>query len=185
MELEIYKLIYETEGKRKDFRILGDEFVKNNENRAKLIINNKKFYLQNKITIKKRRIYELKIKMILITNLYNKSYMFKDCTSLIHFSIKDKIDINIKDDDNNEENIFLFEKKEEKEEKEEKEIKNIFDEKDGYSSFNKSGVSEWPYNKENSFNNLSITRLKYENENQDIIYLFLFVSLKLNNLNRK
>ena len=57
MELETYKMIYEIdekEEKNEKFRILGDEFVNNNKNRAKLIINNKKCDLESKRPIEKR-----------------------------------------------------------------------------------------------------------------------------------
>ena len=66
MELEIYKMIYEIdekEEKDEKFRILGDEFVKNNKNKAKLIIKNKKCDLQSERPVKKRRdIFDPKIK---------------------------------------------------------------------------------------------------------------------------
>ena len=151
MEIETYKMIYEKERTQKKLIILGDEFVKNNKNRAKLIIENKKNYLTSELKMKRRWrwIYELKIKMILIKNLYNKSYMFKDCEKLIDFSIKDKNEKNIKDVNNYEEDNI-------KEKEKEIEVENIFDD-DGYSSFNQSEVSKWFSHSAKSFIDLTIT----------------------------
>ena len=39
--MEIYKATYKTETNSCNLRILGEEFVKNNRNKIKLIINNK------------------------------------------------------------------------------------------------------------------------------------------------
>ena len=39
--MEIYKATYKTETNSGNLRILGEEFVKNNRNKIKLIINNK------------------------------------------------------------------------------------------------------------------------------------------------
>ena len=81
MELEIYKLKYKIfENYINNLRILGDDFVKNNRNKAKLIINNKKYLPESLISI--NNIKKLKIKLILNKNIYNKSCMFKNCDLL-------------------------------------------------------------------------------------------------------
>ena len=69
MEAEIYKMFYEIHivEKVNELKILGDEFVKNNKNRAKLIIKNKKIHLKNKLHIYRK--YDIKIKMILVKNV--------------------------------------------------------------------------------------------------------------------
>ena len=79
MEAELYKMTYKFE-KNKVLRILGEEFVKNNRNKGKLIINNRKFFLEGELLINK--IKKNNIKMKLNKNIFNKSYMFKNCESL-------------------------------------------------------------------------------------------------------
>ena len=107
MEEEKYKMIYKIkinkilEDKVRDLikeqnikkeltsnyiRILGHDFVKNNKNKAKLIINNKKYKLREFINyknIKEFTIDKLKIEMILSKDLSNISYIFENCTQLI------------------------------------------------------------------------------------------------------
>ena len=51
MEFEIYEMIYKIGKDIKDLRILGDIFVKNNKNKGKLIINNKKYPIKSYISI--------------------------------------------------------------------------------------------------------------------------------------
>ena len=80
MELEIFKLTHKKEIKANNLRILGEEFVKNNKNKGKLIINNKKYPL--KVFISDYVLKERKIKMILRKDIYNKSCLFKNCDSL-------------------------------------------------------------------------------------------------------
>ena len=63
-------------------QILGKEFVRNNANKGKLIINNRKSCLKSYIDIKNSKKAILKLKMIFYENSYNKSNMFKNCVSL-------------------------------------------------------------------------------------------------------
>ena len=42
MEVDIYKMLYKIKNTNINLRILGDIFVRNNKNKGKLIINNKK-----------------------------------------------------------------------------------------------------------------------------------------------
>ena len=51
MELEIYELKYKKVENNNNLRILGEDFVKNNRNKAKLIINNKKYLPESLILI--------------------------------------------------------------------------------------------------------------------------------------
>ena len=95
MEVERYKMIY-TKLIREDledevpyvltdiimedivndyFRILGNDFVKNNENKGKLIINNKKYKLKEFINIKEFKKDKIKIYMILSKELSNISHL--------------------------------------------------------------------------------------------------------------
>ena len=88
MAEEIYQMKFITEDNIGNLRILGKEFVKNNLNKAKLIISNKKSRLKSLISI-----YNLKnnkIKMILSKDIINKNGMFKNCLyleSLSEYSI--------------------------------------------------------------------------------------------------
>ena len=50
--MEIYIMTYKIENDQKKLKLLGEEFVKNNKNKGKLIINNKKVSLKDKIAIK-------------------------------------------------------------------------------------------------------------------------------------
>ena len=117
MEVSIYKLIYKTkidkklEDKilhadiepkvKKEFksnkyiRILGHYFVKNNKNKAKLVINNKKSKLKELVYYvrgpEKFKDDKLKINLILGKELSNISHIFENCTKLKKFSIYDNI----------------------------------------------------------------------------------------------
>ena len=51
METEIYKMLYKINKNMTNLTILGEEFAKNNKNKGKLIIKNKKFRLKNVIKI--------------------------------------------------------------------------------------------------------------------------------------
>ena len=64
---------------KRKLRIIGEYFCRKNKNKGKLIINNKKTYLKEFINIINISKEQIKIKMVLNNNLYNKSYMFKDC----------------------------------------------------------------------------------------------------------
>ena len=70
----------------KSIRIFGDEFVKNNKEKCKIIINEKEIKLCSHININinqinSNKIYE--IKLIGINNIINMSYMFYKCSSLL------------------------------------------------------------------------------------------------------
>ena len=87
MELEYCMMKYKIQDLEQGYylKILGDHFIINNKNKAKLIINNRKSNLSEFIEIKNLYEEEIKLKMVLNKNIYNKSYMFKDCKSLLHF----------------------------------------------------------------------------------------------------
>ena len=100
MEAEIYQMIYirkinETlfkleydepklydEIKSGNIRILGHDFVENNKNKNILIINNKKNKLKEFINDREFKGDEIKIKMILIKELYDIAHMFEYCLNL-------------------------------------------------------------------------------------------------------
>ena len=72
-------------------RILGEYFCRNNKNKGKLIINNRKSDLQEFIDIENNNEKQAKIKMILSKNIYDKSCMFKDCISIFELSLNDNV----------------------------------------------------------------------------------------------
>jgi len=92
-------------------RILGEYFCRNNKNKGKLIINNRKSDLQEFIDIENNNEKQAKIKMILSKNIYNKSCMFKDCISLFELTINDNLEY-LKNNQNLETNNFESEKNE-------------------------------------------------------------------------
>ena len=79
----------------KIIRVLGNEFIRNNRNKIKFIIKNKKSKLVEYIDISNIKEDEIKIKLVLKDNISNKSFMFKDCESLIKLSIKTDRKINL------------------------------------------------------------------------------------------
>ena len=118
MEVEKYKMIYTTKIKKElkdkitkfyigqklkkeiysdNIRILGHDFVKNNKNKAKLIINNKKYGLKDLVNYKEFINDKIKINMILSKDISNISHMFKNCVKLLKISIDDDF-ININDE---------------------------------------------------------------------------------------
>jgi len=74
-----------------NIRILGHNFVRNNTNKAKLIINNKKYILKEIINSKEFNYNKIKINIILSKDISNISYMFMNCSKLLEISIYDDI----------------------------------------------------------------------------------------------
>ena len=90
METEKYKMIYQIK-KQEDINILGKKFAENNKNKGKIVYNNKKYKLNYIFSIKGIKGINLKLKMILDKNSYNKNFIFENCRSLIQISIYDDI----------------------------------------------------------------------------------------------
>ena len=117
MEIERYKMIYTKikieelkkkliydakiliyiENENYYIRILGKDFVKKNENKGKLIINNKKYKLKEFIKAKEFKDNQIKINMILSKELSNISYLFDNCEKLKEFYFCDD-EINMEDE---------------------------------------------------------------------------------------
>ena len=110
MEVERYKMVYTTiiskilidelsytnskiykEMKSDNIRILGNDFVKTNKNKGKLIINNKKYNLKEFVNINEIKYDKIKINMILSKGLSNISHIFENCAKLKEFSFCDDI----------------------------------------------------------------------------------------------
>ena len=87
-----YQMKYRIIGKGR-YRILGKDFVKNNGNKGKLIIRNKKKRIGEFIKIKTCKKI-LNIGLLITRDICNISNMFKECGSLISIEspISDKID---------------------------------------------------------------------------------------------
>ena len=88
MEVELYKMTYKLEKDIDTIRILGEDFVKNNKNKGKLSINHKKYPLKEFISSIVNE--PIKMKMILMHNIYNRSCIFKMCDSLDSISQESK-----------------------------------------------------------------------------------------------
>ena len=73
-----------------NIRILGDDFVKNNLNKAKLIINNKKNKLKGIINGIKTKDDKIKINILLNNKLVNFSHMFENSVLLKEISFYNK-----------------------------------------------------------------------------------------------
>ena len=74
MEVELYKMAYKIEKDIDKIRILGEDFVKNNINKGKLSINHKKYPLKEFVSSIGNE--SIKMKMILMHNIYNRSFRF-------------------------------------------------------------------------------------------------------------
>ena len=82
MENEKYVMFYQIHLNNNILRILGEEFVKNNKNKGKIIYSNKKYHLLGLFKLKNIMNNTLKIQMQLNKGCCNKSFMFKNCSTL-------------------------------------------------------------------------------------------------------
>ena len=82
MENEKYVMFYQIHLNNNILRILGEEFVKNNKNKGKIIYSNKKYHLLGLFKLKNIMNNTLKIQMLLNKGCCNKSFMFKNCSTL-------------------------------------------------------------------------------------------------------
>jgi len=132
MEMERYKMFYKNKKNISSIRLLGEEFVKNNKNKGYIIYNNKKYSLQNLLSFQNNKNDNIKIKMLLSKDCYNKSCMFKDCSLLITI----KCDYNnnsIKDSLCKGENIYCISEFDDKEKLNFYDDENVFNNMDDYS----------------------------------------------------
>ena len=92
---EVYKLTYIIQKEQNEIRLLGEPFYQRNKLNGYIMYNNQKIPLKEKVETKELKLTkenELKIKIIFTKPIYNKSFMFKDCTLLFSFS-QDKINL--------------------------------------------------------------------------------------------
>ena len=179
MELIKHIMIYNN--KNQKLRILGKYFCRNNRNKGNLIINNKKFYLQEFIETKNINQKKIKIKMILNKNIFHKSYMFKDCESLLELTINDNLD-NMEFHENSEMNDSNFEKSEGDSKFEEIIDDNIWNEESNGSN-NDYFLTEETNNNfyENYDNYISIIPKKTEKNVEDSALIYWKFELDNNN----
>ena len=81
-DISIINIIYKYE---KNMNIFGSEFVKNNKNICKMIINNNEYEITDKFSVEIVEIYDnnkLKIKLKGIDNVTDMIYIFYECESL-------------------------------------------------------------------------------------------------------
>ena len=67
---------------RDKIRIFGKNFVKNNKDKCKIIIDGKEYELMEGFNINNKIKIEIEIKLIGIHNITDMSYMFNGCSSL-------------------------------------------------------------------------------------------------------
>jgi len=90
--MEGFKLTFEIDKSVDEIRIIGEDFFKYNNLSYIIIYKNKKINdLREFISIKHIKEEKFKIKIIFIEKVNNKSFMFKDCTSLLRVSKIEKI----------------------------------------------------------------------------------------------
>ena len=78
----IYNINKKNEENDDNIRIFGEEFVKNNKNKCKMIIDNKEYEISETYNIENYNDNILEIKLKLIENVTNMSGMFSECKSL-------------------------------------------------------------------------------------------------------
>ena len=69
-----------------EIKILGEEFIKNNKNKGKLVIKNRKHPLKEFIDIRDVKEDKFKIYLIFSKDICNLSYIFENCKYLLSFS---------------------------------------------------------------------------------------------------
>ena len=80
------KIIYDFNKEDKYVKIFESEFVKNNKNICKMIIDNKEYEITEQYNIENYINNELKIKLKGINNIIDLSHMFRECRSLSFLS---------------------------------------------------------------------------------------------------
>ena len=79
-EITILYIIKKRQRKKGKIRIFGENFVKNNKNKSKIIIDGKEYELTEELNIKNEE--RIEIKLIEIYKITDMSYMFSGCSSL-------------------------------------------------------------------------------------------------------
>ena len=86
-DLSYINIIYDINNEEGDeIDIFGYDFVKNNKNKCKMIIDNIEYEITNKYNIKNYKYNSLNIKLKGINKISNMSSMFRGCSSLSSLS---------------------------------------------------------------------------------------------------
>ena len=93
-EINIIYDIKEKDKKKGKIKIFSKEYVKNNKNINKIIINDKENELIEEYNIKDYNKNKLEIKLIGINNVTNMSFMFDGCSSLSNLPDISKLNTN-------------------------------------------------------------------------------------------
>ena len=155
--------------KNEKLKIFDKVFVRNNKVKICYIYKNKRFKLTNIFEILKEDISEIKLKLKLFNirrTKYNFRNMFKDCSSLIKFSIDPPDKEEKKLNRNNNTNITISNDTKEAL----TQTENIISEKDENSPLKLFDVSE---NKSFDFYPYTIIEFSEKNSSKDDIYSFL------------
>jgi len=78
----VYNINKKNEEDEENIRIFGHEFVENNENKCKMIIDNKEYKITEKYNITNYNNNKLEIKLKGVNNVTNMGGMFSECKSL-------------------------------------------------------------------------------------------------------
>ena len=81
-EISEINIIYNIIRGKDNIRIFGYEFVKNNKNICKMIIDNKEYEISEEYNVKNYNENKIKIKLKGINNVTNMNEMFYECSSL-------------------------------------------------------------------------------------------------------
>ena len=82
-DISVINIVYDINKENKKYiNIFGNEFVKNNKNKCRMIIENKEYEICEKCKIKFYNKNKLEIKLKGIDKINDMSYMFKGCSSL-------------------------------------------------------------------------------------------------------
>ena len=104
MEREKYELVYRINKDGRYLQLLGDIFYKRtNQLFGYFIYNKRRIKLKSKIEIKNIKEKELKLKLIFFKPIYDKSFMFNNCHSLLKVEISHVKDKDISEIENQKE----------------------------------------------------------------------------------
>ena len=81
-DISLINIVYDSN--QEEINLFGYEFIKNNKNRCKMIIDNKEYEIREKYNFKNYNFNEyIIIKLKIIGDITNISYMFYGCSSLL------------------------------------------------------------------------------------------------------
>ena len=174
MEREIYELLYRINRNERYLQLLGDDFYKRRNKIFGYFIYNKiKVKLVNKIEIKNIKGEELKLKLIFLKPIYNKSFMFYDCHSLLKVALSHVKDKDISEIENKKEvNLTdLFDDFEDNYQNKEKELSKALWENE-YSPYYSNITLKMKRDSKSSTVNIICNNIKIDKNNGNNPYSF-------------